>query len=437
MRYSVRRGVVVMERSRYVKGSGAGSQVLIVGAGPSGLAAALVLARLGIEVRIIDKNSARTDKSKALAVQAGTLECLQEAVGEELVREMIGAGLATHAAWIHLNDDPPITVDIGTIPSAYNFILNLEQSETERILEQRLSGLSVEVERRTGLVDFVQDDTSITARIKLASGEIEQFNCEFMIGCDGSHSTVRHLLGIPFKGSAYTGDFILADVILEWSWPYGSVRLFVNEHGVIAAFPLRGEHQYRLIFLRQGGIAGPGQPDLQLDELRSLLTEMSPGIIAVQSASWLTRFRVHQRMVRQLQRGRIFLAGDAAHIHSPAGGQGMNTGIQDALNIGFKLAQVLAQGVPASELGNYGRERLPVARRVLRGTDFVSRLALLPESRLKKFVRGKLLPIAVRSRFIQRHTLAMISEVAIARREIRRYPAAESFAPGSPCNVEK
>lgn len=397
------------------------TQVLIVGAGPSGLAAALVLARLGIAVRIIDKNAARSDKSKALAVHAGTLECLKAAIGTQLVRELIDAGQPTRAAWIHLDGAAPISVDISAIPSEYNFILNLPQAETERIFEQRLGELSVKVERNTELLEAVEQEVAMVSKIKLPTGAIDEITSDFMIGCDGAHSTVRHLLGIPFHGSTYGGDFILGDVILSWSWAHDSVRLFVNARGVIAAFPLKGEHHYRLILIRQDRNSMSDQPDMDLREFQSIVSELSVDGIIVQSASWLTRFRVHHRLVKQLQLGRSFLAGDAAHIHSPAGGQGMNTGIQDALNIGFKLARVLTQEMPLSGLSDYEKERLPVARQVLRGTDFVSRLALLPENWLKRFVRGTLLAMAVRSPFLQRRVLTMISEVGVARREIHRY----------------
>ena len=396
-------------------------QVLVVGAGPSGLAAALLLGRLGISVRIIDKNSARSDKSKALAIHAGTLECLQAAIDAELVEDLVRAGHPTRAAWFHFHDRAPISVDLSTVPSSYNFILNLEQNETERILEQRLSELSVYVERQTEFIEAAERGAEVVSTIKLASGHIEEVPSAFVIGGDGAHSSVRCVLGIPFQGAAYTGDFILGDVVLQWPWPYDSVRGFVNERGVIGSFPLRGERRYRLILIRPGAGATGEKPEMNLDEFQSILSELSGGTIIAQSATWLTRFRVHQRMVQQFQCGRIFLVGDAAHIHSPFGGQGMNTGIQDALNIACKLAAVLTKRTPESILLNYQRERRPIARQVLRLTGFVTRLVLLPENALQRFVRRSVLPLAVRSRFLQHHALAILSEVAIARKEISRY----------------
>lgn len=395
-------------------------QVLVIGAGPTGLAAALALAHLGVAVRIVDKNPARSDKSKALGVQAGTLECLGAAVDDELVDQMIGAGRPTAAAWIHLGDGDPIRIDLSTIASRYPFILILAQSETEEILEQRLNRLSVSVERQTELVDIEETDSQVLAWMKTSKGEVEEARFSFAIGCDGAHSVVRRLLKIAFKGAAYTGDFILGDVALQWSWPAGSVQTFVSRRGVAAAFPMKGE-QYRLILIPRERPVAAERRDIDLDAFRSIASELVKGQISIQSATWLTRFGVHHRIVERFQQGRVFLAGDAAHIHSPAGGQGMNTGIQDALNLAFKLKKVLAEESPLASLKDYERERLPVARQVLRGTDLVFRMGLLPENLLTAFARRTLLPLVVGSSFVQRRVVDAISEMAVARREIIRY----------------
>ena len=396
--------------------------VLIVGAGPTGLAAALALAKLGVSVRLIDRNAGPSTRSKALGVQAGTLECLEAAIGPEIVREMLAAGRPAREAWIHLDAAAPIRIDLASIPSAYPFILILAQSETERILETHLARGSVRVERETELVSFAEIGEKIVAKIRLPSGEIEEVRSSFLIGADGAHSAVRHGLDLPFEGAAYEGTFVLGDVTLGWPWPYDSIRTFVSEQGVIASFPMKGDRRYRLILIPRGAPAASDDADIGLDEFRAITERLGAGKIRVESADWLTRFRVHHRMVRHFGKGRAFLAGDAAHIHSPAGGQGMNTGIQDALNLAFKLSAVLSGDLPFSRLADYERERVPVARGVLHGTDFVFRMALLPESRAVAWFRRVVLPKIIGSGFVQRRMAAAISEVAIARREIRRYP---------------
>lgn len=398
-------------------------QVLIAGAGPTGLAQALVLAKLGVSVRIIDKNFARSDKSKALGVQAGTLECLESAIGGEIVETMIRAGCPTQGAWIHLNDSEPLRVDLSTIPSKHNFILILEQSETERILEEELGKFNVKVERQTELLQATDDGSKVISKIKHGNGAEEEIEASFLIGCDGAHSTVRRSIATPFVGEAYTGDFILADVTVNWPWPCGVVHTFVTKRGVIASFPMRelvkDKPRYRLILIQKE--PGAETQEISEAEFKTVLAELSLGKIDVTEITWLTRFRVHHRMVEHFQKGRIFLAGDAAHIHSPAGGQGMNTGIQDAFNLGHKIKKVISGERPIATLEAYERERMPIARNVLRSTDLVFKMALFPEWGVVGFARQFLLPKIVKSRFIQRRVAKAISEVTVARREIAHY----------------
>lgn len=395
-------------------------QVLVVGAGPTGLAAASALSKLGICARIVDKNSSRSDKSKALGVQAGTLTCIEHGLDPRLSEEMIATGRPVQEAWIHLEDAGPIKVSLKSIPGKFNFILILEQSETERFLETHLNRQSLSVERNTELMFLEDHGTHVVSKVKHASGEIEEVVSDYVIGCDGAHSTVRHAAQIAFEGGSYAGDFLLGDVELEWSWPYDSVQTFVNGRGLIAAFPFRGNRKYRLILVPKDIPPQSETLSLELDEFRSILSAMSRNTIQVRSASWLTRFRIHHRMAEHFRKGRIFLAGDAGHIHSPVGGQGMNTGIQDALNLAYKLKRVYA-GQSEVLLDDYERERLPVARNVLRSTDFVFRMGLLPETAISPLLRRHALPLLIGSRWVQSRVAASISEMAIAKKEIAGY----------------
>ena len=312
-------------------------------------------------------------------------------------------------------------MDLSTITSPYNFVLLLEQSETERILEERLNKLSVKVERETELLQTEDQGPLVLSQLRRSSGEVEDLVSSFVIGCDGAHSTVRRLLGIPFKGFAYKGDFILGDVRLRWEWPYGSVQLFFLRTGIVLAFPLKGEQRHRLILIPKAKFSTFQNEEINLQDFQESVSQISLGKITVLSATWLTRFHVHHRMVERFQKGRIFLAGDAAHIHSPAGGQGMNTGIQDSLNLGFKIKQVIARDLPFCSLREYEHQRISVARRVLRGTDFFFRTALSTEKQPTPFIERILLPKLVRSKFLQRHLVSMMSEVSIAHEEIKGY----------------
>lgn len=396
-------------------------QVLIVGAGPTGLAAACALSKFGISHRIIDKGLARSDKSKALGVQAGTLECLSRGLDPKVSQQMVTAGRPTFEAWIHLNDQRPLKVNLRTINSQHNYILILEQSETERILEEYLEGFSQTVERKTELLTIIDKGSEVISTVRGTTGEIEEIVSDFVVGCDGAHSATRHLMQIPFKGAAYTGNFILGDVKLKWKFPYDSVHTFVSQRGVIASFPLRDDGRYRLILIPKGKVHGGDKSEISFEEFSSIVSHLSQNQISISEATWLTRFRVHHRMVESYQKGRVFLAGDAAHIHSPAGGQGMNIGIQDALNLAFKLKSHLSGIRSFASLSDYQKERLPIAKQVLRGTDLVFRMALMPENPLASLMRRFVLPTIVGSNWIQRRVVNAMSEVSMAKSEIARY----------------
>lgn len=394
------------------------TQVLIVGAGPTGLAAAACLAKNGIRVRIVDKNVERSDKSRALGVQSGTLECFDHFLDSKISEQMIYCGFPARSASIHINSQDPIDVNLSTILPPYDFILVLEQSETERILEEHLKSLGVIVERSTELLEIQENDDVILAKIKLPDGQTETINASFAIGCDGAHSIVREQLKIPFDGSQYSGDFILGDVKIKWKWSYQSIHVFVSEKGVMVSFPMT-KGMYRLILIPKVPKPSNSQ-DISFEDFRSIATMLGGNQVEVLESRWLTRFRVHHRIVESFQKGRIFLAGDAAHIHSPAGGQGMNIGIQEAMNLSLKINAVLKGEKEMESLKEYEKERRPIAKMVLRGTDFAFRMALIKENTLIRWGRNSLLPKVVKTKWLQKRVVRAISEVKIARQEIER-----------------
>ena len=395
--------------------------VLVVGAGPTGLTLAAALAQSGVKVRIIDKGSQRSDRSKALGVQAGTLECLEKYFGRSLASQMIDSGHPARKVTFHVGKKSSVQVDLSAIPSTYNFILILEQSETERILEELLNSHGISVQRNYELTSVQEQGNGVLSQVRLPSGEIERIESDFVVGCDGAHSRVRHELEIPFAGGSYTGDFILADVTLQWPWEYGGVRTFIERAGIMACFPMRGQRQYRIIVIKSNPTEN--QSEITLEEFRKNVSLLSPEPIQIESSSWLTRFPVHHRMTDRFRKGRIFLAGDAAHIHSPVGGQGMNTGIQDALNLGNRLVQVLVKGADPSFLDGYEANRRPIARQVLKGTDFVSRFGVLSQNTIVLRLREMVLPLLLRSSSVQKKVATAVSQVNVARREISQWNA--------------
>lgn len=372
--------------------------VLIIGAGPTGLALAGMLSQAGVSVRIVDKITSRSGTSRALGVQAGTLEAIEDVFGADVVQEMIAGGVQTNRIYIHLDDKKPVEVDLR-IPGRYNSILILSQSETERILEQQLK---VKVEYGLELVSLNQDEKGCVAKVTSGDGRIEIIESQYVVGCDGAHSVVRHQVNIPFADGQYEGEFVLGDLQATWPWDgSAAVRIFISKNGALAAFPMKGERRYRLILIPKG--SGQNEKsDLSLPEFQSLVDSLTAKSIVVSDPTWMTRFRVSRRTVARLRQERVFLAGDAAHIHSPAGGHGMNAGIQDSFNLASKLIPVLHRGAGQSLLDRYEKERLPVARKILHATDIAFRLGILPENRLMTTACQVLLPRLVGNRFVQR-----------------------------------
>ena len=383
------------------------TEVLIVGAGPVGLAMACELTRYGVAVRIVEKASARTDKSKALVVWSRTLELLGR-MG--LSQRFIAAGQKAIAANIVAGDKPVGRITFESVASPYPFGLMLPQSETERLLEEHLRELGVRVERNVELLEFTDSGDGLASKIRHVDGSEENLKTAWLIGCDGAHSTVRHQLGMQFEGDTLPSDWVLADVHLSHAPMPGEIFLGWHADGIIALFPIH-EDRYRMI--ADVGQGDPHRLDPKLEEIQAILDRRGPGGIVASSPIWLAAFHINERKVKDYRAGRVFLAGDAAHVHSPAGGQGMNTGIQDACNLAWKLALVCrGLGAPEPLLSSYSAERSAVGEQVLKGASEMTKLAILrggTKQSIRNHVAGLVLGLSM-----VRHKIAdTLTEVSI------------------------
>ncbi len=308
--------------------------VLVVGAGPTGLTLAEELARFGVSYRIIDSGRGPTDLSKAIGVQARTLETLDiMGMADELVRR----GNPARAFHIYDGDQHLLKLDFSELESRYPFLLIVPQSDTEQVLLAKLTA-GTNAERSTTLTAFTQGEAGVDATLQHDDGQTERVRARWLVGCDGAHSTVRRGLGLPFEGEEYEEGFMLADVHVEWNMPQDELYLFIHDGWLMAFFALP-EGRYRLIADLPPAQAPPEQHPT-LEDCQSIVDQRTPFPAKLSDPSWTAYYRIHRRIVPYLQEGRVFLAGDAAHIHSPAAAQGMNTGIQDAFNLGWKLALV-------------------------------------------------------------------------------------------------
>jgi 2-polyprenyl-6-methoxyphenol hydroxylase-like FAD-dependent oxidoreductase len=392
--------------------SGTFPGVLVVGAGPTGLCLAITLRRYGVPVRIIDRAPQPSGVSKALAVWSGSLEALQ---GLGVVEEFLAQGRRLRGLVVGDGDRKLAELAVGDgIDSPYPFPLLLPQSQTEAILKERLTALGVAIERSVELTDLAQDRDGVTATLRHADGTTESTRAAYLVGCDGARSAVRHALGIEFEGYTEPETFLLGDVRIDGGDldPH-HIYVWWHDGGTVALFPFT-DHVWRM-FARREDAAGEAPPTLA--ELQQHADRHGPRGLRLHDPQWLSAFRVNERLAARYRSGRCFLAGDAAHIHSPAGGQGMNTGIQDAVNLGWKLASVL-QGIGDAEilLGSYEPERRPIARGVVAGA--AQKLhAAFATSRLSTVIKDVAITLFGNIPAVQKRLQVELSETEIVYRE--------------------
>ena len=340
--------------------------VLIAGAGPTGMVLALWLTRLGIAVRLIDSASAPGTTSRALAVQARTLE-LYAQIG--LADEVLAHARRVEAVNLWVRGERRATAEFGRLGaglSPYSYAFVYPQDAHERLLVEQLAKLGVQVERRCELLDFEESAGRVLARLKLADGSSEIFETSYIAGCDGAHSAVRTSLGIGFGGGTYQHVFYVADVQASGTVLDGGLHVALDERDFMIVFPLAGAGNARLVGTLRDEV-DEARSGLSWDDVSTRVMGWLP--ISVSRVNWFSTYRVHHRVAERFRKGRAFLLGDAAHVHSPVGGQGMNTGIGDAVNLAWKLAAVLDGRAPESILDSYEPERIAFARRLVKTTD--------------------------------------------------------------------
>jgi 2-polyprenyl-6-methoxyphenol hydroxylase-like FAD-dependent oxidoreductase len=385
--------------------------VLIVGAGPVGLTMAAELARYGVALRIIDRAAARTDKSKALVLWPRSLE-LMDRLG--CTGAFIAAGMRATGATIRAESGVIGHVSFAAEGTAYPFALMIPQSETERLLEEHLAAQGIPVERQVELLHFTPGEDGVEATLRHPDGREETLHTHWLLGCDGAHSAVRRGLGMAFEGETLPSEWVLADVHLaNVTTPPDELAIHWHADGALVLFPIT-PGRWRVIadIGETDDTAARHEPTLA--EVQALIDRRAPGGIVASDPVWLSGFRINERKVRDYSAGRVFLAGDAAHIHSPAGGQGMNTGMQDAFNLAWKLALV-ATGKAAAPalLPSYSIERSAVGDMVLANAGRMTAAATL-RGDIKQGVRNFLASLVLQVPAVQRRIGQTMTELTIA-----------------------
>jgi 2-polyprenyl-6-methoxyphenol hydroxylase-like FAD-dependent oxidoreductase len=386
--------------------------VLIVGAGPTGLVLALWLTRLDVPIRIVDRAERPGTTSRALAVQARTLEFYQQ-IG--IAADAIAGGVKVPALNLWVSGRPRARVRIDAIGeglSPFAFALVYPQDAHERMLIDHLERAGIRVERETELVHLEQRADGVSATLRTRTGE-ELFEASYVAGCDGASSTVRHQLGIEFPGGTYQGYFYVADVHARGAVVNGELHVDIEDADFLLVFPLKGTGNLRLV----GLVHGSEKPDdaVTFDDVKSRAVDRMQ--LEGADVNWFSTYRVHHRVAPRFRDGRAFLLGDAAHVHSPVGGQGMNTGIGDAVNLAWKLAAVVKGEAGAAILDTYEIERIAFARRLVETTDRGFTIVTRQGS-VARVVRTRLVPIvapvAFRSAAMRRLLFRTVSQINVS-----------------------
>jgi 2-polyprenyl-6-methoxyphenol hydroxylase-like FAD-dependent oxidoreductase len=367
------------------------SDVLIVGAGPTGLVLALWLTKLGVKIRIIDKTAEPGTTSRALAVHARTLELYRQLGLADIV---VARGHKVPAVRLWVKGEPQARVsfeEVGADLTPYAFLQIFPQDEHERLLIATLEGLGVSVERNTELLGYSDEGGRVIGRLRGPDGQEERCEAAYIAGCDGAHSIVRETMGTGYPGGTYRHIFYVADVEASGPAIDGELHVDLEEADFLAVFPLAGKGRARLIGTVRDDRADRADT-LKFEDVSGRIIENLK--VGVEKVNWFSTYHVHHRVAQHFRKGRAFLLGDAAHIHSPAGGQGMNTGIGDAINLAWKVKTVLGGGASDALLDTYESERIAFAQRLVKTTDRVFTLATA-DGRIANILRTRIAPLAI------------------------------------------
>jgi 2-polyprenyl-6-methoxyphenol hydroxylase-like FAD-dependent oxidoreductase len=409
------------------------TDVLVVGAGPTGLMLANQLVRRGVRVMIIDRHAGPSLQTRALGVQARTLEIYAK-LG--IVDRALQLGKRATGANMWAQGRKMARVPLGEAgrnATPYPFILVLGQDDNERIMGDKLRDLGVSVRWNTELVGLEQEPDKVVATLKLPDGAGRKVAAAWVGGCDGAHSSVRELGGITFPGAPYEHVFFVADTEATGSMVPDEVNVYLWQDGFHLLFPMRGKDHWRIV-----GILPPPlrhRDDITFETVIPSLRKEAGAGLSFEACTWFSTYRIHHRSASRFRDRRCFLLGDAAHIHSPVGAQGMNTGLQDAYNLAWKLALVVKGRADAALLDSYEEERVPVARRLLNTTDRAFRL-VVSDSRLAGLLRTKIIAriaaLAMSVDRIQKFAFRVVSQTGISYRTSSLSKSLEGLPASSP-----
>ncbi|MGI4758382.1 MAG: FAD-dependent oxidoreductase [Janthinobacterium lividum] len=381
---------------------GSNDRIVIVGAGPTGLALAAELQRLGTPALLFEKKAAPPATSRAVIVHARTLEVL-EPLG--VAQRVIERGLPLNEARMHEGDTTRMHVSFDGLNTAYPYALALPQDQTEAVLTGRLRELGEAVTRSVEVTGIDADSTGATLTYTAAGVLVQHIRAGWVIGCDGLHSTVRQAAGIEFEGGTYDENFVLGDVEMDFPLERNGMDLFFAPTGFLLIVPLPGNRYRVFATVREPG----GSPSME--DLQKLLDERGPQMnkARIRSMAWSSHYRIQHRVASTLRSGRMIVLGDAAHVHSPAGGQGMNTGIQDAVSLAGVLHRVITTGDEAP-LAEWEKKRLEIARSVVRTTDLMTRAAT-SDSSVSRILRNALMGVVDHIPALQHGIAERLSEI--------------------------
>lgn len=382
--------------------------VLIVGAGPTGLTAAIQLQRYGIPFRIIDKNIKPVPTSNALGVQTRTIEVWND-LG--ILDRALELGNKIRGMQIYSKNKKIATVDLTAIKHAYPFLLGLPQRQTETIMIEDLHQKNISIELETEIVDVQENENSVVVTLKKKNGESETVKADWLIACDGGRSFVREKLNIPFVGHELSQHFVLADAEITSDLPNNWVSIFTS--GVGQFILIKFDDKYTRIIAEVSNVPELKEAkSLTYEQVLELAKTRCPIKLEIKKPIWTSGFWIHEKIIEKYRSNKVFFAGDAAHVHSPAGGQGMNTGIQDAYNLAWKLALVINNKAKPTILETYETERRPVALAVLKSTTMMTKMVSL-HNRFLIALRNWILSIVLKSKAIQEKFVDTVSQLKI------------------------